>query len=78
MNAAQCRGARAMLGWSQQQLCDKASVARKTLADFEGGKSTPYPRTLADIRAALETAGVIFIEEDDEGPGVRLKKTSLP
>jgi hypothetical protein len=26
------------------------------------------------IRAALESAGVIFVEENGEGPGVRLRK----
>jgi hypothetical protein len=26
-------------------------------------------------RAALELAGVIFVEENGEGPGVRLRKT---
>jgi hypothetical protein len=26
------------------------------------------------VRAALESAGVIFVEENGEGPGVRLKK----
>jgi hypothetical protein len=30
--------------------------------------------TLDMIRAALEAAGVIFIDENGEGPGVRLKK----
>jgi hypothetical protein len=28
------------------------------------------------IRAALESAGVIFVEENGEGPGVRLRKTA--
>ncbi len=45
-------------------LYDKAQHARQ-----------PYKRTLTDIRHALENAGIIFIDEDDEGPGVRLKKT---
>ena len=33
-------------------------------------------RTLADIRRALEEAGIIFIdeEEDGEGAGIRLRK----
>jgi hypothetical protein len=26
------------------------------------------------IRAAIEAAGVIFVEENGEGPGVRLRK----
>jgi len=29
---------------------------------------------IAAIRAALESAGVIFVEENGEGPGVTLKK----
>jgi hypothetical protein len=45
-----------------------------TLADFEAGKRTPYDRTLSDVRQALEKAGVIFVDENGEGPGVRLKK----
>jgi hypothetical protein len=28
------------------------------------------------VRAALESAGVIFVEENGEGPGVRLRKAA--
>jgi hypothetical protein len=42
--------------------------------DFERGARRPLERTLRDIRIALEQTGVIFIDEDDEGPGVRLRK----
>jgi transcriptional regulator with XRE-family HTH domain len=70
----QVRAARGLLGWSQSDLKVAAGVARATLADFEAGKRVPYDRTLADIRAALEKAGVIFVEENGEGPGVRLRK----
>ncbi len=68
----QCRAARGLLGWSQSELERCAGVARKTLADFEGGKRSPYDRTLADIRAALESAGVIFINGNE--PGVKMRK----
>ena len=70
----QCRAARALLGWSQAALEETSKVAKKTIADFERGARTPYDRTLADIRAALESAGVEFIAEDGGGAGVRLKK----
>jgi hypothetical protein len=33
-------------------------------------------RTIDTIRAALESAGVIFVEENGEGPGVRLRKAT--
>ena len=34
----------------------------------------PYARTLDDIRRALEAAGVVFVDENGEGAGVRLWK----
>ena len=64
-----------MLEWSRQRLAKAANVAERTLIDFERGARRPYDRTLADIRRALEDAGIIFIDEDDEGPGVRIQKT---
>lgn len=62
-----------MLGWSQDELAQRAGVAKQTLADFERGSRSPYARTLADIQKALEAAGVTFIDEDGGGPGVRLR-----
>jgi hypothetical protein len=38
------------------------------------GSRTPIASNLVAIRTALEAAGVIFIDENDEGPGVRLRK----
>jgi transcriptional regulator with XRE-family HTH domain len=72
ISAAQCRGARAMIGWSQAQLAEAAKVSRPTLVDFERGARTPYANNLAAIRAALEAAGVIFTNGDE--PGVKLRK----
>ena len=72
LTPAQCRAARALLNWSQAALAEKAAVAKQTLTDFERGARQPYPRTLADIRAALEAAGVEFTNGD--APGVRMKK----
>ena len=69
----QCRAARGLLGWSQSDLESESGVARKTLADFEAGKRSPYQRTLNEIRAALENGGVEFIDSNGGGPGVRLK-----
>jgi DNA-binding XRE family transcriptional regulator len=74
LSAAQCRGARAMIGWSQNQLSEAAKVSRQTVVDFERGARTPYPNNLTALRTALEAAGVIFVDENGEGPGVRLRK----
>jgi len=37
-----------------------------------GGSLCPGREHLAAIRSALEAAGVIFVEEDGDGPGVKL------
>ena len=73
-SSAQCRAARALIGWSQDDLEAAAKVAKKTIADFERQARQPHARTLEALRAALEAAGVIFIAENGEGPGVRLRK----
>ena len=76
LSPAQCRAARALLGWSQSDLEIRAKVARKTLADFESGKRRPYERTLRDIREAFEAAGISFVGDGEVseggGAGVRL------
>nr|WP_269448005.1 helix-turn-helix domain-containing protein [Acetobacter malorum] len=74
ITAAQCRGARAMLGISQTELAQQASVSRQTVVDFERGARTPYTNNLTAIRSALEAAGVEFIPENGGGVGVRLRK----
>ena len=64
------------LAMTAEALAVAAGVSKVTLSDFEIGKRSPHPRTLAAIRSALEWAGVIFVEENGEGPGVRLRKGS--
>lgn len=76
ISAAQCRAARALLAWSQDALVAASKVTKSTIANFEGEKRQPFDRTLSDIRDAFEGAGVIFIDENGEGPGVRLRKNS--
>lgn len=71
ITAAQLRAARGLIGWSQSELADASKVGRATIADFEAGKREPYERTLDDLRAALEAAGVEFTNGGQ--PGVRLK-----
>jgi transcriptional regulator with XRE-family HTH domain len=71
MTPAQCKAARALLGWSQVKLSRNARVAYTTLADFERGARQPQPDNLAKMRTALERAGIQFL--DGKRPGVRMK-----
>lgn len=74
ISPAQCRAARSLLGWSQDQLSASSKVAKATIANFESGKRSPYDRTLLDIQETLEAAGVTFIPENGGGAGVRLAR----
>lgn len=69
----QCRMARAGLGFTAGLLAERARVSKVTLSDFEKGKRSPHARTVAAIRAALESGGADFID-DSGGGGVRLKR----
>lgn len=73
---AQCRAARGLINWSQQQLADAARVGVVTVRQFETGASQPRNATLDVLQRALEAAGVIFVAENGEGPGVRLRKAA--
>jgi transcriptional regulator with XRE-family HTH domain len=75
--AAQCRAARGLLDWSQQDLADRAGVGIVTVRQLEGGDTQPRRATLDVIRRALELAGVEFIQENGGGPGVRLRRPQL-
>ncbi|WP_112663503.1 helix-turn-helix transcriptional regulator [Microvirga flavescens] len=72
----QVKAARAMLGWSQDQLAAASGISKPTIARLEtsDGEIGGYTGTRDKLIAALEAAGVIFIAENGEGPGVRLRK----
>jgi transcriptional regulator with XRE-family HTH domain len=72
----QVKAARQLLGWSRSELGGQMGVSESTIAKFENGKPRSAAIDLAAVRAALESAGVIFVEENGEGPGVRLRKVT--
>ncbi len=72
---AQIRGARGLLGWSQVDLARAADVSEPTIKRLEGGKVAVSEDVRSSIQHALEAAGIIFVAENGEGPGVRLKKS---
>lgn len=75
---AQCRMARAAVNWSINDLADAAEVGRATIVRFESGKGAPNRSTLAAIRRAFETAGVVLFDElaGERGDGVWLRTGS--
>lgn len=71
---AQCRAARGLLDWSQQDLASQAEIGIVTVRQIEAGVGEPRRATLVVVRQAFERAGVEFIDENGGGPGVRLRK----
>ncbi|MGO4706108.1 XRE family transcriptional regulator [Microvirga sp. 2MCAF38] len=78
--SAQCRAARALLDWTQEDLARFAGIPLDTLAAFEEAQPVPHAveHTLA---AALETAGIVLVEDgaisELGGIGVRLRESPL-
>lgn len=59
----QCRAARAWLEWSQSDLAAKSEVSDSTIRDFESSRRIPIANNLKAIQAALEGAGLCFIDK---------------
>ena len=69
----QSKMARIALGWGVRDLAKKANKSPNTIARLERGEDMRAD-TLAEVRSAFEKAGVVFIEQNGGGPGVRLKR----
>ena len=63
----QIKAGRAMLGWSQAKLAEVAGMTREGVARIEAGKVDPRTSSILRIKNAMESAGLIFIDN-----GVRL------
>jgi len=75
IESAQCRAARALLNWTQDELAQRVSVSAVSIRAFEkGGEMRDSNRKL--LQLAFEAAGVQFIPQNGGGAGVRLAKPS--
>jgi predicted transcriptional regulator len=76
LTSEQVRAARALLRIEQTDLADASGVSLATIKRLETqpGALAAHGPTIAAIQRALEDAGVMFVPENGEGPGVRLKK----
>lgn len=73
MKPIQIRMARAALGWGVRDLAEKSGITANTVTRIENGADAKQS-TIDAIKSAFEAAGVVFIPENGEGPGVRLRK----
>ena len=71
---AQIRAARALLDWSMINLAKVAQVSVSTIKRMEDENlRSGTERSVILIQDALEAAGVRFLSDDGDGPGVRYK-----
>ena len=68
VTSRQVRAARALLGWTQELLADKALAALKRL---ESDRLSVRDATREAVRKALEAAGIVFLSSG-RGEGVML------
>jgi hypothetical protein len=75
ITGGQIRSARGFLQWTAAGLAERSGVALSTVRRAEDVNGIP-PLTrpnLDAIRRALEEAGICFLADNGEGPGVRLR-----
>ena len=65
INYKQCKAARALLDWSQEDLSQRAEVAKATIGDFERGARNLRIETMQKVVAVLENEGIRFESEGD-------------
>ena len=72
ITSRQSRAARALLGWTQETLSDKARTSLTALKRLESENGLEvYETTRDQVRRALEGAGIVLLSTD-KGEGVLL------
>ncbi|MGY2916120.1 helix-turn-helix domain-containing protein [Bradyrhizobium sp. USDA 3262] len=76
ITARQSRAARALLGWTQETLADKALVSLTALKRLESAHSAVFESTEDQVRRTLEANGIVFLSSD-QGEGVMLVRAKV-
>lgn len=67
------RAARALLDFDVADLVKRSGVPKVIIAEFEKGGRLPQRQDLAALRLAFEEAGILFLDDDGNGAGLRLR-----
>ena len=63
INYKQCKAARVLLDWSQEDLSQRAEVAKATIGDFERGARNLRIETMQKVVGIFEENGIRFETE---------------
>ena len=75
ISAKQIRAARVFLEWEQRDLAEKSGLSLPTIQRMEKmGVERSSVANAQKVQRALEDGGVIFVSENGEGAGVRMRK----
>ena len=70
IDGRQVRAARAMLGWSREELLDASGISMSALLRMEGNTTDSRTSTLNKVVKALSLAGIEFVTREDGAIGV--------
>ena len=73
IDGRQVRAARAMLGWSREELLDSSGISMSALLRMEGNMADSRSSTLNKVVKALSLAGIEFVTRDVGAIGVMFK-----
>ena len=76
IDGRQIRAARAMLGWSREELLQASGISMSALLRMEGALADSRSSTLNKVVKALSLAGIEFVTRADGAIGVILKGPS--
>ncbi|RYE69503.1 MAG: XRE family transcriptional regulator [Oxalobacteraceae bacterium] len=75
ISGRQLAAARTLVGKTQAEVANAAGISIPTLKRMESSAASVagIPNNIKAVITALENAGVIFIDQNGNGPGVRLR-----
>lgn len=73
IDGRQVRAARAMLGWSREELLDASGISMSALLRLEGALADTRISTLSKVVRTLNQAGIEFLSREDGAIGVMMR-----
>ena len=74
LSPALSRAARAFLDLDIADMVRKSGVPRTIITEYEKGGRTLLRQDVTALQLAFEEAGIVFLPDDGNGPGLRLRR----